>query len=77
MDSVLEVCKEQLSGWYDSIDRLRVGGVPRGLQGREWVNRPDPPGPRCATRPVTVYAFMPCHTCGEIVNVDQVLSCRG
>jgi hypothetical protein len=32
MDSVLEVCKEQLSGWYDSIDRLRVGGVLRGLQ---------------------------------------------
>ncbi len=32
MDSVLEVCKEQLLGWYDSVDRLRVGGVLRGLQ---------------------------------------------
>jgi len=25
MDNVLDVCKEQLVGWYDSIDRLRVG----------------------------------------------------
>jgi hypothetical protein len=32
MDSVLDVCKEQLLGWYDSIDRLRVGGVLRGVQ---------------------------------------------
>jgi len=32
MDNVLGVCKEQLVGWYDSIDRLRVGGVLRGLQ---------------------------------------------
>ncbi len=32
MDSVLDVCNEQLRGWYDSIDRLRVGGVLRGLQ---------------------------------------------
>jgi hypothetical protein len=32
MDSVLDICKEQLAGWYDSIDRLRVGGVLRGLQ---------------------------------------------
>jgi len=32
MDSILDVCKEQLRGWYDSIDRLRVGGVLRGLQ---------------------------------------------
>src|SRR5258706_3029025 len=32
MDSVLDVCNEQLEGWYDSIDRLRVGGVLRGLQ---------------------------------------------
>jgi len=32
MDSVLDVCKEPLEGWYDSIDRLRVGGVLRGLQ---------------------------------------------
>src|SRR5258706_15140766 len=32
MDNVLEVCKEQGVGWYDSIDRLRVGGVLRGLQ---------------------------------------------
>jgi hypothetical protein len=32
MDSILAVCKEQLLGWYDSIDRLRVGGVLRGLQ---------------------------------------------
>jgi hypothetical protein len=32
MDNVLEVCKEQLLGWYGSIDRLRVGGVLRGLQ---------------------------------------------
>jgi hypothetical protein len=32
MDSVNEVCKEQLTGWYNSIDRLRVGGVLRSLQ---------------------------------------------
>jgi hypothetical protein len=32
MDSVIEVCKEQVTGWYDSIDRLRVGGVLRALQ---------------------------------------------
>lgn len=32
MDRVLDVCREQLLGWYDSIDRLRVGGVLRGLQ---------------------------------------------
>lgn len=32
MDSVIELCKEQLAGWYDSIDRLRVGGVLRQLQ---------------------------------------------
>lgn len=32
MDSVTEVCKEQIVGWYDSIDRLRVGGVLRALQ---------------------------------------------
>jgi hypothetical protein len=32
MDSVRDVCKEQLAGWYDSIDRLRVGGVLRSLQ---------------------------------------------
>jgi hypothetical protein len=32
MDSVIEVCKEQLTGWYNSIDRLRVGGVLRSLQ---------------------------------------------
>lgn len=32
MDSILDVCKEQVLGWYDSIDRLRVGGVLRGLQ---------------------------------------------
>jgi len=32
MDSVLAVCNEQLLGWYDSIDRLRVGGMLRGLQ---------------------------------------------
>ena len=32
MDSVLELCKEQLVGWYDSVDRLRVGGVLRSLQ---------------------------------------------
>ena len=32
MDSVIEVCKEQVVGWYDSIDRLRVGGVLRALQ---------------------------------------------
>ncbi len=28
----MDVCKEQLAGWYDSIDRLRVGGVLRPLQ---------------------------------------------
>jgi len=32
MDSVFDVCQEQVRGWYDSIDRLRVGGVLRGLQ---------------------------------------------
>jgi hypothetical protein len=32
MDSVIEICKEQLTGWYSSIDRLRVGGVLRSLQ---------------------------------------------
>jgi hypothetical protein len=32
MDSVIELCKEQVAGWYDSIDRLRVGGVLRSLQ---------------------------------------------
>ena len=32
MDSVIELCKGQLEGWYDSIDRLRVGGVLRRLQ---------------------------------------------
>jgi hypothetical protein len=32
MDSVIDLCKEQLVGWYDSIDRLRVGGVLRYLQ---------------------------------------------
>src|SRR5262249_29100564 len=32
MDSVRDVCKEQLAGRYDSIDRLRVGGVLRSLQ---------------------------------------------
>jgi hypothetical protein len=32
MDSVRDVCTEQLAGWYDSIDRLRVGGVLRSLQ---------------------------------------------
>jgi len=29
MDSVSELCKEQLAGWYDSIGRLRVGGALR------------------------------------------------
>jgi len=32
MDSVLQVCGGQLAGWYDSVDRLRVGGIPRSLQ---------------------------------------------
>jgi hypothetical protein len=32
MDNVLDVCQEQVLGWYDSVDRLRVGGVLRGLQ---------------------------------------------
>lgn len=32
MDNMLDACKEQVRGWYDSIDRLRVGGVLRGLQ---------------------------------------------
>jgi hypothetical protein len=32
MDNILDVCTEQVLGWYDSIDRLRVGGVLRGLQ---------------------------------------------
>ena len=32
MDTVIELCKEQLVGWYDSIDRLRVGGILRQLQ---------------------------------------------
>jgi hypothetical protein len=32
MDSVIDVCRDQLVGWYDSIDRLRVGGILRGLQ---------------------------------------------
>jgi hypothetical protein len=32
MDSVIELCKGQVTGWYDSIDRLRVGGVLRALQ---------------------------------------------
>jgi len=32
MDSIIELCKEQVTGWYDSVDRLRVGGVLRSLQ---------------------------------------------
>ncbi len=32
MDSILELRKEQLVGWYDTDDRLRVGGVLRWLQ---------------------------------------------
>ena len=32
MDSVIDLCQDELLGWYDSIDRLRVGGVLRGLQ---------------------------------------------
>jgi hypothetical protein len=32
VDSVIDLCREELVGWYDSIDRLRVGGVLRGLQ---------------------------------------------
>jgi hypothetical protein len=32
MDSVIALCKEQLVGWYDGIDRLRAGGVLRTLQ---------------------------------------------
>lgn len=32
MDSVLDLCKEHLVGWYDSVDRLRVGGILRSLQ---------------------------------------------
>jgi len=36
MDNVLDRCKEQLVGWYDSIDRLRVGGVLRGSKRAPW-----------------------------------------
>jgi hypothetical protein len=32
MDSVIDLRREELVGWYDSIDRLRVGGVLSGLQ---------------------------------------------
>jgi hypothetical protein len=32
MDSILELCKDQLVGWYDSLDRIRVGGILRPLQ---------------------------------------------
>jgi hypothetical protein len=32
MDNIRDVCREQLAGWYDSIDRLRVGGVLRSVQ---------------------------------------------
>lgn len=32
MDSVNDLCREQLVGWYDSVDRLRAGGVLRSLQ---------------------------------------------
>ena len=32
MDTILEVCKDQVVGWYESIDRLRVGGILRRLQ---------------------------------------------
>src|SRR3972149_4119576 len=32
MDNIRDVCRAQLVGWYDSIDRLRVGGVLRSVQ---------------------------------------------
>jgi hypothetical protein len=32
VDSVIDLCQDELLGWYDSIDRLRVGGILRGLQ---------------------------------------------
>ena len=32
MDNIRDVCREQLVGWYDSINRLRVGGVLRSVQ---------------------------------------------
>src|SRR3972149_6359107 len=32
MDNIRDVCRAQLVGWYDSIDRLRVGGVLRSIQ---------------------------------------------
>lgn len=32
MDTIRDVCRDQLVGWYDSIDRLRVGGVLRSIQ---------------------------------------------
>lgn len=32
MESVIEVCGDQLVGWYEGVDRLRVGGVLRALQ---------------------------------------------
>ncbi len=32
MESVSELCGEQLAGWYGSVDRLRVGGILRSLQ---------------------------------------------
>ena len=32
MESIDKICKEQIKGWYESIDRLRVGGIIRALQ---------------------------------------------
>jgi hypothetical protein len=32
MESVIEVCGEQLVGWYGGVDRLRIGGILRSVQ---------------------------------------------
>lgn len=32
MESIDKICKDQIKGWYESIDRLRVGGIIRALQ---------------------------------------------
>ncbi len=32
MESVIELCGDQVAGWYGGIDRLRVGGILRSLQ---------------------------------------------
>jgi hypothetical protein len=32
MESIDTICKEQIKGWYESVDRLRIGGIIRSLQ---------------------------------------------